>query len=201
MNGIVLASGAGTNFEAILAAIDCGKIDAQISALIVDRKDTGAENIARKKGIPVTCVEYRAFQNRPDFDRELIQCSVARNPDFILALGFMRILPVELVSLFQNRIINIHPSLLPAFPGLSAQKQALDYGARITGVTVHFVDGSVDTGPIIAQSAVEIPQGATLSDLKDRIRIEEHRLIVDVVSWFCRGQISVDGRDVRVSLD
>jgi len=201
MKALVLASGAGTNFRAVLDAISIGVIHCEIASLVVDRAGTGAEEIARQRGIPVVCLDHKTFASRADFESALANAIADMAPDFVLALGFMRILPTSLVSQFPNRIINIHPSLLPAFPGLSAQKQALDYGVKLTGVTVHFVDASVDTCPIIAQTSVPVPAGIKLDELKALIRMEEHKIIVDTVSRFCRGQISVDGRTVLVSVD
>lgn len=197
MRTLVLASGAGTNFQAVLSGISAGNItNCSICKLIVDRPETGAARIASGAGIPVETIDSKSFSTRSEFDSALFDSVVQANPDLILALGFMKVLSKPLVEAFPNRIINIHPSLLPAFPGLHAVKQALDYGAKVSGVTVHFVDASVDTGPIIAQESLPIPEGITPELLHQLIRKVEHRILIDVVNLVCSHQISVDGRKV-----
>lgn len=199
MRTVVLASGAGTNFEAVLLAIASGGItNCEICGLIVDRKDSGAAKIASRGNIPVTTVDHKLFQNRSEFDSALFDAVILHKPELVLALGFMRVLSKSMIERFPNRIINIHPSLLPAFPGLHAVRQALEYGARVTGVTVHFVDASVDTGPIIAQKAVPIPEGSSVESLLPIIHREEHSILTEVVNLFCNGQIAVDGRKVTL---
>lgn len=196
---VVLASGRGSNFRAVLSAIQGDQIaGAHIVALISDRSGTGAEQIARHANIPVTLVDYSDKSRRASSDENLTDIISNLAPNCILALGFMRILPEKLVQAFRHKIINVHPSLLPAFPGMNAQKQALEYGVRVTGATVHFVDTGVDTGPIILQSAVQIPAQANLEQITDLIQTEEHRIVVQALDLFLKDQIQVDGRKVLI---
>jgi phosphoribosylglycinamide formyltransferase-1 len=196
---VVLASGRGSNFRAVLSAIEDHRIaGAHIIALVSDRSGTGAEQIARDANIPVTLVDYSDKSKRASSDENLTKVISNLAPDCVLALGFMRILPEKLVLAFRHKIINVHPSLLPAFPGMNAQKQALEYGVRVTGATVHFVDTGVDTGPIILQSAVQVPARATLEEITDLIQTEEHRIVVQALDLFLKDQIQVDGRKVLI---
>lgn len=192
-----LASGNGTNFSAVLAGLKDGLIpDAQIAALITDRPQTGAAAAAKEAGIPVIEIDYSKARSRAEFDAELLERVHGLRPDLVLALGFMRILSRDFVAAYPNRIINVHPSLLPSFPGMNAQKQAIDYGAKITGVTVHFMDAGVDSGPIILQEAAAIPESCSVDQLRALLRPLEHRLVVRAVALFAQGRIEVDRRHV-----
>ncbi len=194
---IVMASGRGSNFRAVLEWLSQHPGQAAVTTLVTDRPDTGAELLARENKIEVMRFDYSQKEFRAQTERKLTEAMVALNPDLILALGFMKILPPDLVRAFPHRILNVHPSLLPAFPGMNAQKQALDYGVRITGATVHFVDVGVDTGPIILQGCVEIPERSTHEELSALIRTQEHALVARALELFLSGQIQVDGRNVR----
>jgi phosphoribosylglycinamide formyltransferase-1 len=194
---VALASGNGTNFTAVLKGLKQGQIqDAAVVALVTDRPHTGAAVAAVEAGIPVVELDYTGFASRAAFDSELLAHVRTLTADLVLALGFMRILSPDFVAAFPNRIINVHPSLLPAFPGMNAQKQAIEYGARVTGVTVHFMDAGVDSGPIILQEAVSIPVACSTDELRAILRPIEHKLVVEAVSLFCEERISVDGRHV-----
>ncbi len=200
MRIIALASGNGTNFTAVLKGLKQGQIrNASIAALVSDRAQTGAAVTAVDAGIPVVELDYRRFDSRAVFDAELLSCVRELAPDLILALGFMRILSAEFVAAYPNRIINVHPSLLPSFPGMNAQKQAVEYGAKVTGVTVHFMDAGVDSGPIILQQAVPIPDGCNVDQLRDILRPIEHQLVVHAVSLFSEDRITVDRRRVFIT--
>ena len=167
--------------------------------LVVDRVDTGAAAIARQAGVELHEIAFRAFSDRSEYDREFAARVGSLKPDLVLALGYMRIFAGDFVRRYAGRLMNIHPSLLPAFPGMKAQKQAFDYGVRVAGCTVHFVDEGVDTGPVILQAVVSVDQGMSLADLERRIQSEEHRILVEAVGLFCRGAIRVEGRKVIVS--
>lgn len=194
---VVLASGAGTNFSAVLQGISAGEIqNAAVVGLITDRASTRAADTARTASIPVTEMDYGSYLSRDAFDAELLKRMEALHPDLVLALGFMRILSPVFVAAYKNRIINVHPSLLPAFPGMNAQKQAIDYSAKVTGVTVHFMDAGVDSGPIILQKATEIPDGCNVEMLRDILRPIEHELVIRAVSLFANNRIQVSNRHV-----
>ncbi len=196
----VLASGRGSNFRAIVEAQERGELPgAEVVALLTDRPDTGAEEFAKSRNIPVHVLPYKSFENRSQFDAKLLERLDSVSPDLVLALGFMRIIHESLVRKYQGRMINIHPSLLPAFPGMYAQRDAFEYGVKVTGVTVHFVDEGVDTGPIIQQAVVEVPEGCPdAGTLADLILRTEHRVLVRSVALFCRGALRIEGRRVRI---
>ncbi|MBI39246.1 MAG: phosphoribosylglycinamide formyltransferase [Leptospiraceae bacterium] len=195
---LTLASGAGSNFQRLLEEHSHHPFDAQFVGLIVDRPNTGASSIAERNSVPVSMVEYAAFEERSHFEAALLQCIHSFEPDLIVGAGFMRILPEEIVHKFQNRIMNLHPSLLPAFPGLHPQRQALARGVKVSGCTVHFMDSGVDTGPIIAQSVVQIPEGCDEQTLTDLIRIEEHELLPRAVRMFCEDRLRVEQGIVNI---
>ncbi len=196
---VVLASGRGSNFAAVLEGVRTGGIrNCEIATLIVDRRGTGAEEIATAANVPVRVIAYKDFAERSEYDAVLLAALRELQPDFILTLGYMRILAPELVRSFAGRIINIHPSLLPAFPGIHSARQAFEYGVKLAGATVHFVDEGVDTGPIILQAAVDVPEGGTADDLAELILTEEHRILVRAVDLFCNDRLSLEaGADQR----
>ncbi len=190
---LVLASGRGSNFLSILEAIENQEIqNAKVVGLITDRKNTGAEEHAKKYQIPVVVLDFKSYINKNDFYRDLLNWSKSFEPDLILGAGFMRILPKEYIHSFPYRILNIHPSLLPSFPGLHAQRQALEYGVKVSGCTVHFMDEGVDTGPIILQKAIDIPQDITEEELSNLILKEEHKLYKKAVQLFCEGKLILE---------
>ena len=193
-----LASGAGSNFKRLLEEHNSHPLSAEFVGLIVDRSDTGAALVATENEIPVTLLEYNSFIHRVDFDATLLQALEQLQPDLIIGAGFMRILPQAIIERFENRIINLHPSLLPSFPGLHPQRQALERGVKVSGCTVHFMDSGVDTGPIIAQSVVQVPEGCDETTLIELIRIEEHNLLPHAVRLFCEDRLTVSDGIVRV---
>ncbi|WP_350343283.1 phosphoribosylglycinamide formyltransferase [Proteinivorax tanatarense] len=188
---VVMASGRGSNFATILDYIAKGEINGKVTALIVD-KACGAEKIARENNIPVFKLKDK------EFSQELIEILNKVSPHYILLAGFMRILKKEVVDCYKNKIINIHPSLLPAFPGLNAIHQALDYGVKVTGCTVHFVDNKLDHGPIIAQEAVTIAESDCVKSLLVKIQQKEHKLYPQVVKLLCKDKITIKNRTVYV---
>lgn len=197
---VALASGRGSNFRTVVEALDRGKIQkGKITALIADRADTGAEEFARGNGIPVVVLPYREYSSRAEYDGALRNKLEELHPGLILTLGYMRIIDEITVRTYRHRIINIHPSLLPAFPGMHAQRQARDYGVKVSGATVHFMDEGVDTGPIILQAPVILPDGATEEEIAERILVEEHRILPEAVDLFCRGCLEVRDRKVFIN--
>jgi phosphoribosylglycinamide formyltransferase 1 len=199
VRAVALASGRGSNFAAILDARSKGRLaNLDLTRLIVDREDTGAAQLAKQSGLPVTILNYSSYPGRAEFQAALASAVLAEKPDLLLTLGFMRILPGELVRPLAGRIINIHPSLLPAFPGMRSPRAALQYGVRIAGCTAHFVDEGVDSGPIIFQAAVPVLPDDDETRLAERILVEEHRILTDAVELFCQAKLKIEGRIVRI---
>ena len=194
----VLASGRGSNFQAIVDAVESGFVKhARIVVLISDVEDAFALERARNHGIAGVFVNPKDFSRREEFDSRLVEELRKRDVDLVLLAGYMRIITPGFVKSFKNRIMNIHPALLPSFPGLHAQKQALEYGVKISGCTVHFVDEEVDHGPIILQSAVDVMDDDTEETLSKRILEQEHRIYPLAVKLYVEGKLSVEGRKVK----
>jgi phosphoribosylglycinamide formyltransferase 1 len=177
----VLLSGRGSNFQAIHDAIQSGTLDAEIVCVISNRPDAQGIARAREYGYDVHVIDHKAFANRAAHEAEVLKVLEAARPDYIALAGYMRLLSATFVERWRNRIINIHPSLLPSFPGVDAQAQAIKHGVKISGCTVHFVDENLDAGPIILQRAVEVRDDDTAESLSARILIEEHRAYVDAL--------------------
>jgi len=194
----VLASGRGSNFQAIIDEIEAGKIPAKIEILIVDNPNAYAIERAKKHGISYLYINPREFPSKEAFYEKIRDELIARGVELIILAGFMRIVKKPLVDAFQNRIMNIHPALLPSFPGLHGQKQAVDYGVRISGCTVHFVDEGVDTGPIIIQAAVPVHPEDTEETLSERILRLEHKIFPEAIRLFAEGRLKVEGRKVKI---
>lgn len=195
----VLVSGNGSNLQAIIDRIEEGGINARIECVISNNPDAFALKRAARHGIPTVIHENRSFADRLEYDAALLEILRGYRVDLVVLAGFMRILSDVMIAAFPNAIMNIHPALLPAFPGLNAQKQALDYGVRLSGCTVHFVDPGTDTGPIILQAAVPVEQDDTEETLSARIQKEEYRIFPEAVRLFAAGKISVQGRQVRIA--
>ena len=194
----VLSSGRGSNFQAIVDAIQAGKVPAVCVALITDNPGCYAAVRAGRAGIPVTAIDYRAFPTKEAYEAALLSKMEAWNADLFVLAGYMRILGREIVRRFPGRIINIHPALLPSFPGLHAQRQAIEWGVRCSGCTVHFVDEEMDEGPIILQSCIPVREGESEAGLSDRILAEEHRCLPEAIRLFCEGRLRIEGRRVRI---
>lgn len=198
----VLASGRGSNLQAIIDAIEAGQVQAQIVAVISNKKDAVALERARKHGLPDLFVDPKPFAGRPDnreaYDQALLEVLAKHEVDLVLLAGYMKIVTSGLVNAYANRIMNIHPSLLPSFPGLDVQKKAIDWGCKLAGCTVHFVTEGVDEGPIILQAAVPILDDDTAEILAERILIQEHKLYPRAVQLFAEGRLRVDGRRVFI---
>lgn len=192
----VLGSGKGSNLVALADAGRSGEIPVEVALVLSDVPDAGILERARERGIPARYLPPGKYRTKLDAEAERAYAEALREADVgVVALaGFMRILKGDFLKVFPQRVINIHPSLLPAFPGLEAWKQALDYGVKFTGCTVHFIDAGVDTGPIIAQRAVPVLEGDTAAALHERIQVEERRLYPAVLAALARGEVVVRGR-------
>jgi phosphoribosylglycinamide formyltransferase-1 len=195
----VLISGSGTNLQAILdAAARDDLAGARVVVVIGNRPDAYGLERARAAGVPAVLVDHKAYAGREAFEDALLEELRRHDVDLVALAGFMRLLTPHFLRQFPDRVVNIHPALLPSFPGTHAQKQAFDYGARITGCTVHFVDEGTDTGPIIAQAAVPVLPDDTEATLAARILTEEHRIYPHVLRLFAAGRIARQGRRVIV---
>jgi phosphoribosylglycinamide formyltransferase-1 len=197
---VVLASGRGSNFQAIIDAAAGGSIQAVCAGLITDNPGAYAVTRAHDAGVPVTVVDYLAFSSRQDYEHALLAAMEASAADLFVLAGYMRILSAHVVARFPDRIINIHPALLPSFPGLHAQQQALDHGVKIAGCTVHFVTEEMDAGPIIAQRCVPVHEDDDSESLAARILAFEHLCLVEAVRLFCEGRLKLEGRVVRTDI-
>lgn len=194
----VFASGRGSNFQALVDAQQSGALGGEISILVCDKPQAPVVELAKAANVDVFAFQPKEYASKEDYEREIAAELQQRGVELIVLAGYMRLLSPSFVEFYNGRIINIHPSLLPAFPGKDAIGQALAYGVKLTGVTVHFVDGGMDTGPVIAQKAVEIKDGDTAETLAERIHAVEQKLYSEVVSWFAQGRISLNGRNVTI---
>ena len=191
----ILISGRGSNFEAIAGNVAAGSIDAQIAVVISNRADARGLEVARARGLNAVCVPSKGL-DREVYDRLLIDELRCHEVDLVCLAGFMRLLSATFIRAFPGRILNIHPSLLPAFPGLDAQHQALEHGVKISGCTVHFVDEYLDAGPIVLQAAVPVLDDDTVDTLSARILREEHRLYSEAIRTVLGGKYRIEGRRV-----
>lgn len=194
----ILISGRGSNFEAISNAIARGRLDAEIAVVISNRASAPGLDIARERGIPLRVIPSQGM-DRESYDKLLIEELRTHEVDYVCLAGFMRLLSASFVRAFPDRVLNIHPSLLPSFPGLDAQKQAFDYGVKIAGCTVHFVDEFLDSGPIVMQAAVPVLDNDTVDSLSARILLQEHALYSQALQAIAKGRVKVAGRRVNIS--
>jgi phosphoribosylglycinamide formyltransferase-1 len=190
----VLVSGRGSNLQSIIDAIAAGRLDASIAVVVSNRAGVTALDRARAVGIDAVHLNPRGYPDRDAYDLALADLLTARGVELVCLAGFMRLVGRPLLDAFPNRILNIHPSLLPAFPGLDAQRQALEHGVRITGATVHIVNADLDAGPIVVQTAVPVLDGDTVETLSARVLIEEHRLYPEAIAMLLGGGWAVAGR-------
>jgi len=190
----VLISGRGSNLQALIDATQDGRLDASIVVVISNRDDAGGLERARRAGIDTVVLSHRGWASRSDYDRALAAELTRRDVSLVCLAGFMRVVGAPLLEAFPGAIVNIHPSLLPAFPGVDAQRQAFDHGVKITGVTVHFVDGALDAGPIILQHAVAVQDNDTAETLSARILAAEHRAYPAAVTLVLGGEWTLVGR-------
>ena len=194
----VLASGRGSNFQAIIDELERGRLNARIQLLLVDNPGAYAIERAKKHGIEYLVISPKEYSSGDDFFLKIAEELKKRDVGLVVLAGFMRIVRKPLLDAFPNLIMNIHPALLPAFSGLHAQRQALEYGVKISGCTVHFVDEGMDTGPIIIQAAVPRLQDDTEETLSERILKLEHEIYPEAIKLFSEGRIDVEGRRVRI---
>lgn len=194
----VLASGRGTNFKALIEAVKGGRCDAQFRVLITNNPDAPAISIARQGGIPVEIVQRRGFATREEMDDRIKELLDKHGVDLVVLAGYMLLIKGrKLLESYRNRIINIHPALLPAFPGVDAQKQAYDYGSKISGLTIHFVDERLDAGPVIYQEAIDISGCRSAEEVARAILGREHEAYAKIVDSFSKGRYAIEGRHVR----
>jgi phosphoribosylglycinamide formyltransferase-1 len=194
----ILASGSGTNLQAIIDAIEGGRVPAEIRVVICNRPQAAALERAAKHGLATEVIDHKAFKSREAFDERVVEVLRERQVELVCLAGFDRLLSPVFVRAFPDAILNIHPALLPAFPGLHAQRQALEYGVRIAGCTVHLVDEKTDHGPIVIQAAVPVYSDDTLEELTDRILAEEHRIYPEAICLFAEGSVQIDGRRIVI---
>ncbi len=194
----VLVSSRGSNLQAILDAINADRLTAKIGVVISDNPEANALRRVAGMDIPTAVVERKKFGSKQEFEAAIIEQLDLHHVELVLLAGFMRILSPQFINRFPMRIMNIHPALLPSFPGLDAQAQALHYGVKVSGATVHFVDEGMDSGPIILQEAVPVEDDDTVTTLAERILHLEHRLYVRAVRLYCEGRIHISGRAVKV---
>jgi phosphoribosylglycinamide formyltransferase-1 len=194
----VLASGRGSNFRALAEAAAAGRIPASVVVLVSDRATAPALAVAREHGIEALVVDPKQHPSREAHEKAVIGVLEERRVGLVCLAGYMRLLSAGFVAHFAGRLLNIHPSLLPAFPGLHPQRQALAHGVRVSGATVHFVDEGVDTGPVVLQAAVPVEPGDTEESLAARILVEEHRIYPEAVRLFAEGRLEIRGRRVDI---
>jgi len=194
----VLASGRGSNFQSIIDERESDRLKAEIVLLVTDNPSAFAIQRAKKHNIEYSIILPKKYSSRDDFFKKIADELKKRDVELVVLAGFMRIVGKPLIDAFPNRIMNIHPALLPSFPGLHGQRQALEYGVRISGCTVHFVDEGMDTGPIIIQAAVPVLQNDTEETLSQRILRFEHKIYPEAIRLFSEGRIEVEGRRVRI---
>jgi len=194
----VLISGRGSNLQAIIDGIEKGEVAARISVVISNKPDAYGLERARSHRIPAKVVDNRGFESRETFESQLIKTLKGHGAELIVLAGFMRILTPYFLNAFPGKVVNIHPALLPAFPGVGVQEKAADYGVRFSGCTVHFVDEGVDAGPIIAQAVVPVFPTDTGEVLSDRILKMEHQVYPRVINWLAKGKVRLEGRRVFV---
>jgi len=200
-NIVILISGRGSNMEALIAARDAGHLPVNIAAVISNRPQAMGLETAAKAGIPVHFIDHKGFSGREAFDAALAECIDGFAPDLVVLAGFMRILTDGFVRHYEGRLMNIHPSLLPSFPGLHTHQRALAEGVRIHGCTVHFVTPTLDHGPVIIQAAIPVLDGDTEESLAARILVQEHKVYPQAVRWFAEDQLRLENGRVLLAAD
>lgn len=194
----VLASGSGTNLQSIIDHIESGNLDAEIEVVLSDKLEAFALERARKHHIDAISIGRKSFGSKEDYEEKILTILKSYHVDLVVLAGYMRIVGETILTAFAGQVMNIHPALLPAFPGLNAQEQAFQYGVKVAGCTVHFVDKGMDTGPIILQAAVPVLQEDTTDTLKQRILEQEHRIYPEAIQLFSEGRLKIEGRKVIV---
>jgi phosphoribosylglycinamide formyltransferase-1 len=198
VNIAVLCSGSGTNLQAIMDSVKKGYIPAKIALVVSDNEKAFALERATKAGIETLVLDKKNFKTREEFDKEIVRNLKKKNVELVVLAGFMRLISPYFVKEYKSRIMNIHPALLPSFKGTHGIKDALEYGVKVTGPTVHFVDDKLDNGPIILQGAVEVKDNDTEETLLERIHKEEHKIYPEAVRLFAEGRLKIQGRKVNI---
>ncbi len=194
----VLVSGRGTNLQAIIEAVEEGRIEGEISIVVSDNPDAYALKRAKQYNIETQYIDFNKFKNRENYDKKIEEYLKEKKVDLVVLAGYMRILSPYFIRTYKNKIINIHPALLPSFSGLHTQRQAVEYGVKVSGCTVHFVDEGVDSGPIILQKTVEVKDNDTEESLAERILKEEHQIYPRAIQLFSEGRLIIKGRKVFI---
>jgi len=195
----VLVSGSGSNLQSIIDHIEGGRLDAEIKVVVTNNPNAPALQRCASHRLPAAVIDHRGFKTREDFDRCVIARLQAADVELVVMAGYMRILSPGFFRAFPRRIMNIHPALLPSFPGTNVQKKAVEYGVKFSGCTVHFADEGIDTGPIIIQSVVPVTDDDTADSLAARILREEHRIYPQAIQYYAEGRIEIVGRTVRIT--
>ncbi|MDD3853248.1 MAG: phosphoribosylglycinamide formyltransferase [Syntrophomonadaceae bacterium] len=201
LNLAVLASGRGSNFDAICQAIERNELDARIKLLLSDKLDAPALEKAKGRGIIAQAIDPYNFTDRNDYENELVRLMKQQQVDMVVLAGYMRLVGTVILENYPNRVLNIHPALLPSFPGLNAHKQALDYGVKFSGCTVHIVDSGMDSGPIICQAVVPVLDNDNEETLSQRILQQEHQIYWQSLQLFAEGRVYLDGRRIVIRAD
>lgn len=194
----VLISGRGSNLQAIIDASEKGEIPARVAVVVSNDPEAYGLERARKHGIPAVVIDHRKFKDKNTYELEIVKTLKQYGVDLVCLAGYMRIVGPVLLEHYPGKMINIHPALLPSFPGLHAQRQALDHGVKVSGVTVHLVDEGCDTGPIILQAAVAVLEGDTEETLSVRILEQEHKIYPQAIKLFAEGRLKIEGRRVVI---
>lgn len=199
LNIAILASGSGSNAQAIIDKAAAGVLDVNVCCIICNRPGAGVIERAARAGIACVVLDHKAYPNRESYDRAVVQHLQKYDARLVVLAGYMRLLSPVFLDAFSGRVINIHPALLPSFPGVHGGADALEYGVRISGCTVHFVEEKMDGGPVIIQAAVPVNPGEDVDDLMQRIHAMEHRIYPQAIQWLAQNRISVWGREVHVA--
>lgn len=195
----VLISGNGSNLQAIIDACENGSLQAVIAVVISNKESAYGLERARKHGLNNIFIDPKMFDTRQDYDTEILKHLKENDVELVVHAGYMRLISDMLLEAYPMRHINVHPSLLPSFPGISAIKDAYEYGVKITGVTIHFVDSGIDTGPVILQDIVRIEENDSLESLEDKVHAVEHRLYPQALKLYIEGKLEVNGRKVQIT--
>ena len=198
-NIAILASGSGTNAQAMIDKVTAGLLDVNIALIICNRPGAGVIARAQKAGVPCLVLDHNTFPDRESYDLKLVEALHAAGVELAVLAGYMRLLSAAFLTAFRGRVINLHPALLPSFPGVHGGRDALAYGVRISGCTVHFVEEQMDSGPVIIQAAVPVNPDESEETLMERIHAMEHRIYPQAVQWLAQGRISIHGRQVHLA--
>ena len=198
LNIAILASGSGSNAQAMIDKAAAGVLDVNICCIVCNRPGAGVIERARKAGVTCVVLDHKEFADRESFDLAVVQTLQDHGAQLIVLAGYMRMLSTAFLEAFSGRVINIHPALLPSFPGVHGGSDACEYGVKISGCTVHFVEEKVDSGPVLIQAVVPVNAGESEDDLMNRIHVMEHRIYPQAIQWLAQGRIDVQGRQVHL---